>query len=82
MAKVQISLKDAETRAVWECALQAKREVDSWPAWKRGDPNLILRGSGFPWMSSTKIQSLAAFRASSDLGSFSFRPLQRGWVRG
>lgn len=37
MSKIKIRLDDPETRAVWEAALRAKREVASWPAWKRGD---------------------------------------------
>jgi hypothetical protein len=24
-------------RAIWESAVEAKREVASWPAWKRGE---------------------------------------------
>ena len=36
--KIKIRLDDPHTRAVWESALAAKREVESWPAWKRGEP--------------------------------------------
>lgn len=35
--KVQISLDDIETRETYESAQQAREEVSSWPAWKRGD---------------------------------------------
>jgi hypothetical protein len=35
--KIKISLEDPEVRAIWEGALKAKREVESWPAWKRGE---------------------------------------------
>jgi len=35
--KIQIRLDDPETRAVWNTALEAKREYESWPAWKRGE---------------------------------------------
>ena len=34
--KIKICLDDPETRAVWETALEAQREVARWPAWKRG----------------------------------------------
>lgn len=37
MTKIKINLDDPETRAVWDAALEAKREVASWPAWKRGE---------------------------------------------
>lgn len=36
--KIKISLDDADTRAIYENAMQAKREVEAWPAWKRGEP--------------------------------------------
>ncbi len=35
--KIKISLDDAVTRAVWDAAREAKREVAAWPAWKRGE---------------------------------------------
>jgi hypothetical protein len=35
--KIKIRIDDPETRAVWETAHRAKAEVESWPAWKRGD---------------------------------------------
>lgn len=35
--KLQIVVDDPETRAVWETAKRAKKEVASWPAWKRGE---------------------------------------------
>src|SRR5262249_3578332 len=35
--KIKITLDDPETKAVWETIQRAKREVESWPAWKRGD---------------------------------------------
>jgi hypothetical protein len=35
--KIKIRIDDAETRAVWETAHRAKAEVESWPAWKRGE---------------------------------------------
>jgi len=35
--KLKIRIDDEETRALWETAKKAKAEVDSWPAWKRGD---------------------------------------------
>ena len=35
--KLKLRLDDPETRAVWEAALRARREVASWPAWKRGE---------------------------------------------
>jgi hypothetical protein len=35
--KLKIRIDDEETRALWETAKQAKAEVASWPAWKRGE---------------------------------------------
>jgi hypothetical protein len=35
--KIKINLQDPETRKVWEAVLEARREVASWPAWKRGE---------------------------------------------
>src|SRR5271163_2525555 len=35
-AKIKICLDDPEVRAIWNTALRARREVASWPAWKRG----------------------------------------------
>jgi hypothetical protein len=35
--KLKIRVDDEETRAVWETVLKAKAEVESWPAWKRGE---------------------------------------------
>lgn len=32
---IKLNLSDPETRAVWEAAQSAKREVESWPEWKR-----------------------------------------------
>ncbi len=34
--KVKLDISDPETRAVWEIAQAARREVASWPAWKTG----------------------------------------------
>lgn len=36
-AKIKISLENPEIRKVWETVLEARREVASWPAWKRGE---------------------------------------------
>lgn len=36
-AKIKISLDDPEIRKVWNTVLEARREVASWPAWKRGE---------------------------------------------
>jgi hypothetical protein len=35
--RISIDTSDPETKAVWETAVRAKAEVDSWPAWKRGE---------------------------------------------
>jgi hypothetical protein len=35
--KLKIRIDDEETRALWETAKKAKAEVESWPAWKRGE---------------------------------------------
>lgn len=85
MAKIRISLKDPETRAVWESALQAKREVDSWPAWKRGEtekPLITIRGGGL--CGRHRVRSVARYPAPSDShqdSGLGFRPFQRGWLR-
>lgn len=36
-AKIKISLEDPEIREIWNAVLEARREVASWPAWKRGE---------------------------------------------
>ncbi len=36
-AKIKISLENPKIRAIWETVLEARREVASWPAWKRGE---------------------------------------------
>ncbi len=85
MAKIRISLKDPETRAVWESALQAKREVDSWPAWKRGGTEELLitiRGGGT--CGRHRVRPVARYPAPSDSyldHGLGFRPLQRGWLQ-
>lgn len=43
--KIKISLEDPETRAIWETALAARREYETWPAWKRGEPPAEETGS-------------------------------------
>lgn len=84
MAKIQISLKDPETRAVWESCLQAKREVDSWPAWKRGETEELLitiRGGGL--CSKHRVRSAARYPSSANSGmddGFTFRVSQSGWI--
>lgn len=37
MRPIRLNLEDPEIRAIWETILEAKREVASWPAWKRGE---------------------------------------------
>jgi hypothetical protein len=44
-AKIKISLDDPEVREVWNTALEARREVASWPAWKRGDEAIVTTAS-------------------------------------
>jgi hypothetical protein len=50
--KLKIRVDDEETRAVWETVLKAKAEVESWPAWKRGErpvrPALTTPPAGAP----------------------------------
>lgn len=41
--KIKLSLEDPEIRAIWETVLEARREVASWPAWKRGEYELPRR---------------------------------------
>lgn len=40
MSKVKLSLSDPHIRTVWNSVLETKREVASWPAWKRGEISL------------------------------------------
>ncbi len=35
--KLKLDISDPKTRAIWEACLRAKKEVASWPAWKRGE---------------------------------------------
>jgi hypothetical protein len=37
MEKIKIRIDDPKTREIWNAALRAKAEVESWPAWKRGE---------------------------------------------
>jgi len=37
MEKIKIRIDDQKTRDIWNAALRAKAEVESWPAWKRGE---------------------------------------------
>jgi hypothetical protein len=41
-AKIKISLDDPEVREIWNTALEARREVASWPAWKRGEEAAVI----------------------------------------
>ena len=41
--KIKISLENPKIRAIWETVLEARREVASWPAWKRGEYDLRRR---------------------------------------
>jgi hypothetical protein len=34
---IKLRLDDPKTRAVWAAVQKAKAEVESWPAWKRGE---------------------------------------------
>jgi hypothetical protein len=40
--KIKISLDDPEVREVWNTALEARREVASWPAWKGGEEAIVV----------------------------------------
>jgi hypothetical protein len=44
-AKIKISLDDPEVRKIWNTALEARREVASWPAWKRGEEAIVTTTS-------------------------------------
>jgi hypothetical protein len=44
-AKIKISLDDPEVRKIWNAALEARREVASWPAWKRGEEAAVATTS-------------------------------------
>jgi hypothetical protein len=52
--KIKISLEDPEIRKVWETVLEAKREVESWPAWKRGEEAAPADSNDAPAPTSTK----------------------------
>lgn len=43
--KIKISLDDPEMREVWNTVLEARREVASWPAWKRGGEAIVNTAS-------------------------------------
>jgi hypothetical protein len=51
--KVKISLEDPEIRKIWETVLEAKREVESWPAWKRGEEVATAASDDVPALAST-----------------------------
>jgi hypothetical protein len=34
--KIKIDISDPETKKIWDAAVAAKEEVDSWPEWKKG----------------------------------------------
>ena len=36
IGKVKVDVSDPETKKIWDAAVAAKEEVESWPAWKRG----------------------------------------------
>jgi hypothetical protein len=44
-AKIKISLEDPEIREIWNTVLEARREVASWPAWKRGEEAAVAATS-------------------------------------
>lgn len=44
-AKIKISLDDPEIREIWNTVLEARREVASWPAWKRGEEAAVTTTS-------------------------------------
>lgn len=44
-AKIKISLDDPEVRKIWNTVLEARREVASWPAWKRGEEAIVTTSS-------------------------------------
>ena len=35
--KIKLKIEDIQTRQIWDAVLRAKTEVESWPAWKRGE---------------------------------------------
>jgi len=55
--KIKISLEDPEIRKIWETALEAKREVESWPAWKRGEEVATTDGADVPAPTSTTTEA-------------------------
>jgi ADP-ribose pyrophosphatase YjhB (NUDIX family) len=58
--KIKISLADPHVKAVWDSVLAAKREVESWPAWKRGD-DVAAASPGTPASSTGHPLSQADF---------------------
>lgn len=57
--KLGILVDDPETRAIWEAANQAAREVASWPAWKRGESPQVSRREEILRMSEIIFRSSA-----------------------
>jgi hypothetical protein len=57
--KLKIRIDDDETRALWETAMRAKAEVESWPAWKHNE---------LPRASSDTAASDASAETSKDRG--------------
>jgi hypothetical protein len=55
--KIKISLEDPEIRKIWEGALKAKREVESWPAWKRGEEVATVASEDVPAPASTTTET-------------------------
>jgi len=55
--KIKISLEDPEIRKIWEAALEAKREVESWPAWKRGEDVATTAGDDVPAPTATTTET-------------------------
>lgn len=66
MKPIKISLKDPEIRAIWETALEARREVASWPAWKRGDYGPSPGSDGDPAPATTTTSLIEPIDEPSD----------------
>jgi beta-ureidopropionase / N-carbamoyl-L-amino-acid hydrolase len=66
--KIRINLDDPHTRAVWEAALAAKREVASWPAWKRGE-DVKEHKMGYEFDESDRAAAEELFQKIRDLSA-------------
>lgn len=75
--KLGIRLDDPETRAVWETAKRAAREVAAWPAWKHNE--LPGRGVDALFDRSESVLSAHPMRWSGPAAPISEPVSDDGW---